>query len=162
MRTYDLSPLMRSTIGFDRISRLFEAATRLEDEAPSYPPYNIEKSGEDTYRITMAVAGFSPAELDVTVNQNTLVISGRQREDRKDATYLHRGIAARAFERRFDLADTVKVVDARLENGLLHVNLVREIPEAKKPRQIQIVADAPKAQTIEHAPEEKAEPSKAA
>ena len=153
MRTYDLSPLMRSTIGFDRINRLFEAAARLDEEAPAYPPYNIEKSGEDTYRITMAVAGFSAGELDVTVTENSLVISGCHRDERKDVTFLHRGIAARAFERRFDLADTVKVVDARLENGLLHVNLAREIPEAKKPRQIPIAAEeAPK--TIAHAPED--------
>src|SRR5512139_3051690 len=116
MRNYDLSPLLRSTIGFDRINRLFEAAARLEDEAPSYPPYNIEKSGDDAYRITMAVAGFTPEELDVTVKENVLVISGKHRAERKEGSYLHRGIAARAFERRFELADTIKVVDANVEH----------------------------------------------
>ena len=139
MRTYDLSPLMRSTIGFDRIGRLLDMAARPTEEALAYPPYNIEKSGEDAYRITMAVAGFAPAELNVTLTEGSLVISGRHVEEPQGATFLHRGIAARAFERRFDLADTIKVVDSRLENGLLHVNLAREIPEAKKPRQITIV-----------------------
>ena len=139
MRTYDLSPLMRSTIGFDRIGRLLDMAARPTEEALAYPPYNIEKSGEDAYRITMAVAGFAPAELTVTLSEGSLIISGRHGDEPQGQTFLHRGIAARAFERRFDLADTIKVVDSRLENGLLHVNLVREIPEAKKPRQIAIV-----------------------
>lgn len=139
MRTYDLSPLMRSTIGFDRIGRLLDMAARPTEEALAYPPYNIEKSGDDAYRITMAVAGFAPAELTVTLSEGSLVISGRHGDEPQGTTFLHRGIAARAFERRFDLADTIRVVDSRLENGLLHVNLVREIPEAKKPRQIPIV-----------------------
>ena len=148
MRTYDLSPLMRSTIGFDRIGRLLDMAARPTEEALAYPPYNIEKSGDDAYRITMAVAGFAPAELTVTLSEGSLVISGRHAEEAPGATFLHRGIAARAFERRFDLADTIKVVDSRLENGLLHVNLVREIPEAKKPRQIQIVTTPASGLTI--------------
>ena len=148
MRTYDLSPLMRSTIGFDRIGRLLDMSTRPNEEALAYPPYNIEKSGEDAYRITMAVAGFAPAELTVTLSEGSLVISGRHAEEPQGATFLHRAIAARAFERRFDLADTIRVVDSRLENGLLHVNLVREIPEAKKPRQIPIVTAATTGLTI--------------
>ncbi|MCF4165274.1 Hsp20 family protein [Zavarzinia compransoris] len=139
---FDFSPLMRSTIGFDRVSRLLDAAARVDEAATSYPPYNIEKAGEDKYRITMAVAGFAPDQLDVTVNENVLVIAGKGREDKAEVQYLHRGIAARAFERRFELADTIKVVNASFENGLLHVDLVREVPEAKKPRQIAIETGA--------------------
>ncbi len=146
---FDLSPLMRSTIGFDRAFRLLDAATRADEGALSYPPYNIEKSGENTYRISMAVAGFAPEQLDVTVKENVLVIVGKGRDDAAGTHYLHRGIAARAFERRFELADTIKVVGARFENGLLHVDLVREVPEAKKPRQIAIEAAEPAAQ-LEH------------
>lgn len=135
---FDFSPLMRSTIGFDRVSRLLDSAARMDEAANSYPPYNIEKSGEDQYRITMAVAGFAPEALDVTVTENMLVITGKAREDKAGVEYLHRGIAARAFERRFELADTIKVVNASFENGLLHIELAREVPEAKKPRQIAI------------------------
>ena len=139
MRTaFDFSPLMRSTIGFDRVSRLLDAAARVDEANASYPPYNIEKSGDDKYRITMAVAGFAPDQLDVQVKENVLLITGKAREEQADVQYLHRGIAARAFERRFELADTIKVVKAAFENGLLHVELVREVPEAKKPRQIAI------------------------
>ena len=135
---FDFSPLMRSTIGFDRVSRLLDSAARMDEAANSYPPYNIEKAGEDRYRISMAVAGFAPDTLTVTVNENMLVIAGKAREDKAGVEYLHRGIAARAFERRFELADTIKVVNASFENGLLHIELVREVPEAKKPRQIAI------------------------
>ncbi|WP_439815300.1 Hsp20 family protein [Zavarzinia sp. CC-PAN008] len=150
MRTFDFSPLLRSTIGFDRVNRLLDAATRLDEQGVSYPPYNIEKSGENDYRITMAVAGFAPQDLDISVKENVLVISGKGREEREGSTYLHRGIAARGFERRFELADTIKVVGANIEHGLLHVSLVREIPEAKKPRQITIES-GPAPRVIEHA-----------
>lgn len=142
MRAFDLSPLLRSSIGFDRVNQLFELANRMDDAATSYPPYNIEKRGEDAYRITMAVAGFSQDELDVTVKENSLIVTGKAAEqptvEGEQVSYLHRGIARRAFERRFELADTVKVVGADLKDGLLHIALKREIPEAKKPRQIQI------------------------
>ena len=138
MRTYDLNPLLRSTIGFDRFGRLFEQLARLDDSAPSYPPYNIEKSGEDDYRITMAVAGFAQADIDLTVKENTLVIKAGSIAEKDGASYLHRGIAGRGFERRFELADTIKVVGANAENGLLHIDLVREVPEHKRPRKIEI------------------------
>jgi molecular chaperone IbpA len=142
MRAFDISPLLRSSIGFDQVNRLFDLANRLDDNAVSYPPYNIEKRGEDAYRITMAVAGFKPGELDITVKENSLLVTGKAAEqpaaEGEAVTYLHRGIARRAFERRFELADTVKVVGAELNDGLLHIALKREVPEAKKPRQIEI------------------------
>ncbi len=143
MRAFDLSPLLRSSVGFDHVNRLFELANRVDETATSYPPYNIEKRGEDAYRITMAVAGFDQSELDITVKENSLIVTGKAVEqtatqDGEQVSYLHRGIARRAFERRFELADTVKVVGAELKDGLLHIALKREIPEAKKPRQIQI------------------------
>ncbi len=136
MRTnMDLSPLYRSAIGFDRMARLLDSA--VADSKPSYPPYNVELVEENRYRITMAVAGFSEADLDITSEQNTLTISGKQGgEDERQ--YLYQGIAERNFERRFQLDEHVKVVDASLENGLLHVELAREIPEAMKPRKISI------------------------
>lgn len=143
MRTFDLTPLLRASVGFDRFDRLFESVSRLDDAELNYPPYNIAKLGEDAYRITMAVAGFAPDDLDVTVTEGTLVVSGRQQGERDDVKYLHRGIAGRAFERRFELADTIKVAGARLENGLLHVDLAREVPEHKKPRKILIAAGEP-------------------
>jgi molecular chaperone IbpA len=142
MRNFDFSPLYRSAIGFDRLASMLDAAHRTDQ--PSYPPYNIESTGEDHYRITMAVAGFDQSELSIEQEQNNLRISGSQTEaDESERNYLYRGIAARNFERRFQLADHVKVSGARLENGLLHVDLVREIPEAMKPRSIDIdVADS--------------------
>ena len=146
MRNIDLSPLMRATVGFDRMMNLLDTASRVDDGAPSYPPYNIEKTGEDTYRITMAVAGFGETDIDVTVQENSLVVkSVKAKGDDQDVEtespkYLHRGIAMRAFERRFELADTIKVTGAELKNGLLSIELVREVPEAKKPRQIKIDA----------------------
>jgi len=149
MRTYDLSPLMRSTIGFDRLDRLFEQAFQHAESASSYPPYNIEKLGEDAYRITMAVAGFGEGDLDITAQENTLIITGKSLADDKKTTFLHKGIARRGFERKFDLADHIKVTGANLENGLLHVDLVREIPEAKRPRRIDIASDAPAAKVID-------------
>jgi molecular chaperone IbpA len=130
MRTIDFSPLFRSTVGFDRMQRLFDSALRLEDQAVSYPPYNIESRGEDAYRITMAVAGFAEDDLDLTVKENRLVVSGKAKEPQEGSVLLHRGIAGRSFERWFDLADNIKVAGADLNNGLL--------PEAQKPRTIAI------------------------
>ena len=132
----DFSPLYRSAIGFDRLAQLFDEAQRAADTA--YPPYNIELVSEDKYRIAMAVAGFQRSELDIEVERDTLKITGRKQKDDAKRTYLHRGIAARDFEHRFQLADHVKVVGARLENGLLDIELVREIPEAMKPRKVAI------------------------
>lgn len=143
MRAFDLSPLFRSTVGFDHLSRMLDAAQRLDDTAFSYPPYNIEKLGEDDYRITMAVAGFAETDLDLTVQDHTLVISGKAHRDDEQKTYLHRGIAGRSFERRFELADFIRVEGASLANGLLHVDLKREVPERMKPRTIKIEAAAP-------------------
>lgn len=143
MNTFDLSPLFRSTIGFDRLMRLADAATRVDTTALSYPPYNIEKTGDDAYRLTMAVAGFAADDLELTVHENALIVKGKGRGDDETGQYLHRGIARRAFERRFSLADHIKVVGASLDNGLLHVELVREVPEALKPRTIAITAAAP-------------------
>jgi molecular chaperone IbpA len=138
MRSYDLTPLFRSSVGFDRLSRLMDSALRADESALSYPPYNIERTGEDTYRISMAVAGFSDAELTLTAQENSLVITGKPNKEEKERNFLYRGIAGRAFERRFDLADHIRVAGANLVNGLLHVDLVREIPEAMKPRTIAI------------------------
>jgi molecular chaperone IbpA len=137
MRTYDLSPLYRTAIGFDRLAQLFDDATRA-DAQPSYPPYNVELVAEDKYRITMAVAGFDRSEISIETENDTLKIVGRKAKDETKRTFLHRGIAARDFEQRFQLADHVKVVGARLDNGLLNIELVREIPEALKPRKIEI------------------------
>ena len=138
MDRFDFSPLFRSTIGFDRLARLVDAATHVDSSALSYPPYNIEKTGEDSYRLTMAVAGFGRDEIDVTVHENTLIVTGKAQKEDENGRYLHRGIARRAFERRFSLADHIKVTGASLDNGLLHVDLVREVPEAMKPRTIAI------------------------
>lgn len=145
MRTFDFSPLLRSTVGFDYLARLVDDAMAAAEAADNFPPYNIEKSGEETYRITLAVAGFAPDDLEVVAQEDTLVVRGRMKEEEKARTYLHHGIAGRAFERRFRLAEHIRVAGARLENGLLHVDLVREVPEALKPRTIAIqVADQPK------------------
>jgi len=138
MDSFDFSPLFRSTIGFDRLMRLADAATRVEGGANAYPPYNIETTGENAYRLTMAVAGFAADDLDITVKENALLISGKSKKDEESREYLYRGIARRAFERRFQLADHIKVAGSSLDNGLLHVDLVREIPEAMKPRKIEI------------------------
>lgn len=136
MNTLDLSPLFRSTVGFDRVSRLLESA--VNDGPATYPPYNIEKLSEDDYRIVMAVAGFSDDELNITVENNKLVVEGNAEEQGDEVSYLHRGIATRAFTRRFELADHIQVAAGRLENGLLIIELKREIPEAFKPRTIPI------------------------
>jgi molecular chaperone IbpA len=138
MRNLDFAPLSRSTIGFDRMMQLFEDATRLvEDGESSYPPYNIEKVGDDSYRITMAVAGFGESDLSITQQANSLMVAGRKQGD-ENTQYLHHGLAARAFNRRFDLADFIKVTGASLVNGLLSVDLVREVPEEMKPRSITV------------------------
>ncbi|MCX7313815.1 MAG: Hsp20 family protein [Alphaproteobacteria bacterium] len=135
MRTFDLAPLYRSTVGFDRLFSMLDGF----DAAPGYPPYNIERTGENDYRISVAVAGFAESELSIESKENTLTIKGeKQVQQDNNGEVLYQGIAARAFERQFQLADYVQVKGANLENGLLHVELVREIPEAKKPRQIAI------------------------
>jgi molecular chaperone IbpA len=138
MRTFDLTPLYRSTVGFDRLFSLLDQG--IEGAAPGYPPYNIERTGDNEYRVTVAVAGFSEAELSIVAKENTLTIRGEKnaKEEENRGNVLYQGIAARAFERVFQLADFVQVKGAKLENGLLHVDLVREIPEAKKPRTIPI------------------------
>jgi molecular chaperone IbpA len=138
MRTYDFSPLYRATVGFDRIADLMDRVLSADVAQPTYPPYNIEKLDENTYRISVAVAGFSGDELSVEVKDGALVIAARKAEEDPARTYLHRGIATRAFERRFALADHVKVTGATHVDGMLHVDLVREVPEALKPRRIEI------------------------
>ena len=142
MRTFDFSPLYRSAVGFDRMTSLLDAAQK-SATADSFPPYNIEKTGEDAYRITLAVAGFGAQDLNMEVRDGQLVIVGKGDSEGSDAEYLHRGIARRAFERRFQLADHVEVKGADLKDGLLVVDLVREIPEAMKPRRIEIGGGAP-------------------
>jgi molecular chaperone IbpA len=142
MRTFDFSPLYRSAVGFDRMTSLLDAAQK-SAAADSYPPYNIEKTGEDAYRITLAVAGFGAADLDMEVRDSQLVVVGKGDSESDDTQYLHRGIARRAFERRFQLADHVEVRGAELRDGMLVVDLVREIPEAMKPRRIEIGTVAP-------------------
>jgi molecular chaperone IbpA len=138
MRHFDFSPLYRSTVGFDRIASILDQVMTADPSQNTYPPYNIEKTGDDAYRITIAVAGFAEDELSIESREGALVISGRKAEAEEGRAYLHRGIATRAFERRFQLADHVKAVAATTENGLLHVDLVREVPEALKPRRIEI------------------------
>ena len=141
MRTdFDLTPYRRSTVGFDRLFDMLESRMRAE-AADGYPPFDLEKVGDDSYRITLAVAGFSPDEIEIVAHQNQLIVTGRKAEDREGGAYLHRGIAARPFERRFELADFVEVRSAAFENGLLVISLQREVPEAMKPRKIEISAD---------------------
>ena len=147
--TFDLSPLFRSAIGIDRTSRLLDAALeQTSANSSSYPPYNIEKLGDDEYRIALAVAGFSEDDLDLTTAENTLSVKGAAHSNGEDKTYLYRGIAGRAFERKFQLADHIKVTGARLENGVLEVDLVREVPESQKPRTIAIGGRAKKAKRL--------------
>ena len=140
MRSYDLSPLYRSTVGFDRMFNLLDSMVGSDGSVPTYPPYNIERTGENAYRVTMAVAGFGEADLSIETKENMLTVKGEKKaeEGEKETEFLYRGIASRAFERRFQLADHVEVKGATLENGLLHVDLVRNIPEAMKPRTIAI------------------------
>ena len=143
MSNFDFSPLFRSTVGFDRLSRALDSAFQSEARPQGYPPYNIEKTDENGYRITMAVAGFGEGDIEVTQSENTLVVQGKVDKEDEQGRVLYRGIAARAFERRFQLADYIEVKDANLVNGLLHISLVREVPEALKPRTIKIGSTAP-------------------
>ncbi|WP_417428426.1 Hsp20 family protein [Kiloniella sp.] len=139
MHHRDLTPLLRATVGFDRMMNMLDASTRPDTATSSYPPYNIEKIAEHDYRITMAIAGFAQDELEITIKENSLHVSGKKERDKnEEVTYLHRGIANRSFEKSFDLADHIKVTGANLENGLLVIELAREIPESKKPRTIPI------------------------
>ena len=138
MQTFDLTPLYRATVGYDRIADLMGRVLSADVAQPTYPPYNIEKTAEDAYRISIAVAGFSPDELSVEVKDGGLLVSAKRTADDSQKTYLHRGIATRAFERRFALADHVRVTGAAHENGMLHIDLVRETPEALKPRRVEI------------------------
>lgn len=144
MRTYDFAPLYRSSVGFDQIASMMDRALRADSTTQSYPPYNIEKLDDDSYRISIAVAGFTEGDLSVEVREKSLIVSARKADEDTDKTYLHRGIATRAFERRFHLADHVQVTGAAHADGMLHIDLERQVPEALKPRQIQI-ARAPKA-----------------
>lgn len=141
MRRFDPTPLYRASVGFDRMADLLDRVMSSDLQAPSYPPYNIERIDENAYRISIAVAGFSADDLAVEVKENALLITGRSTDDEAGRTFLHRGIATRAFERRFHLADHVRVTGATHRDGMLHVELVREIPEALKPRQVPIARD---------------------
>jgi len=138
MRHHDFAPLYRSTVGFDRLFQLLDNVGGIETEAPAYPPYNIERRGENEYRITMAVAGFGKDEMNVEVKETTLTVRGEKQAEAKETEYLHRGIAQRSFERRFQLADHVTITGADLADGLLHIDLVRELPERMKPRTVPI------------------------
>ena len=149
MRGYDFAPFRRSTVGFDRLFDYLESASRAEQD--NYPPFDIEKLGDDVYRITLAVAGFKRDEIEIVAHQNMLTVTGRRSEQKgRDGSYLHMGIANRAFERRFELADFVRVTGADLADGLLTIELAREIPEAMKPRKIAIGGEAPA--TLEASP----------
>jgi len=143
MRTFDFAPLHRATVGFDQIADLMDRILTNDVGQPSYPPYNIEKTAADAYRISIAVAGFAESDLSVEVKEHQLVVSARKAEEDGERTYLHRGIATRAFERRFTLADHVRVTGASHENGMLHIDLKREVPEALKPRRIEITSVKP-------------------
>ena len=152
MRTsFDFAPYRRSTVGFDRLFNLLESGMREDD---GYPPFDIERQGEDSYRITLAVAGFRPDEIEVVAQQNQLTITGKRAEDKDQGQYLHRGIAARPFERRFQLADFVEVRSASFDNGMLRIDLQRVVPEAMKPRKIEIGGGAPHQSQIEAPKEE--------
>ena len=138
MRHFDLAPLYRATVGFDQVADLMDRLLTADVGQPAYPPYNIEKIGDDAWRVSIAVAGFSDKDLSVEVRENALIVSGRKTPEDKPRTYLHRGIATRAFERRFHLAEHVRVTGATHADGMLHIELAREVPEALKPRQIAI------------------------
>ncbi|MFC4272920.1 Hsp20 family protein [Sneathiella chungangensis] len=149
MRAYDFSPLLRTTVGFDRIEQLFRTLERASSEN-SYPPYNIVRKDADNYRITMAVAGFDEDQIEIVATQNSLKVSGKSEEEKDEVQYLHRGLASRSFAQNFELAETIKVVGATMENGLLHIDLVREIPEELKPRTIEISKPKGKGKLIEN------------
>lgn len=148
MRNFDLAPLYRATVGFDRIADMMDRALSADVAQPTYPPYNIEKTAENAYRISIAVAGFAADDLNVEVRDGALIVAARKSAEDAPKTYLHRGIATRAFERRFALADHVRVSGATHADGMLHIDLVREVPEALKPRRIEIAA-APGATAVE-------------
>ena len=153
MRTFDLSPLYRATVGFDQIADLMDRVLASDVSAPNYPPYNLEKLGEDAWRISVAVAGFTDDELSVELRENALVIAAKKAEDDASRRFLHRGIATRAFERRFHLADHVRVTGATHADGMLHIDLAREVPEALRPRRIEIArASARTPQIVEATP----------
>ncbi len=150
MRAFDMTPLLRTTVGFDRLARTMDSLA--SEQVPTYPPSNIEKLDDDAYAISMAVAGFSEDDLDITVQENTLTVTGKiaQSDETVERHFLHRGIAERAFERRFSLADHIKVAEAKLEHGLLHIALKREVPEEAKPRTVSITTTAkPKQKALE-------------
>ena len=144
MHSFDFSPLFRSTVGFDRMTQLMDSAMQGAQHPDGYPPYNIQKKGEENYRISLAVAGFGPNDIEVTAKENTLIICGKSNDANNDKKFLHRGIAGRTFERTFQLADHIVVTGAVLENGLLHVELERIVPEELKPRRISISTDRQK------------------
>ncbi|MDQ2067432.1 Hsp20 family protein [Xinfangfangia sp. CPCC 101601] len=148
MRSFDFAPLYRATVGFDRVADLMDRALSADVAQPTYPPYNIEKTADDAYRISIAVAGFTPEELSVEVKDGHLFVTARKAEGGAERSFLHRGIATRAFERRFALADHVKVTGASHEHGMLHIELAREIPEAARPRRIEIAQGTP---SVSHA-----------
>mgnify|MGYP003586617513 CR=1 FL=1 len=156
MRTFDFSPLYRATVGFDRVADMMDRVLAADVAQPTYPPYNIEKTDENAYRISVAVAGFGSDELSVELRDGALIVAGRKTEEAGETTYLHRGIATRAFERRFALADHMKVTGASHADGMLHIDLVREVPEALKPRRIEIAGpttvEAKRVETVEAAP----------
>lgn len=141
MTSFDFSPLFRATVGFDRLLNLVESSTQWAENGNGYPPYNIEKTGEDAYRVTLAVAGFEEDELSLEVRETVLLVEGRRKEQDAETAYLYRGIAGRSFKRQFQLAEHVNVIGAQLRNGLLTIELKREIPEAMKPRRIEIRTD---------------------
>ena len=156
MRTFDFSPLYRATVGFDRVADMMDRVLAADVAQPTYPPYNIEKTDENAYRISVAVAGFGSDELSVELREGALSVAGRKAEEAGETTFLHRGIATRAFERRFALADHMKVTGASHADGMLHIDLVREVPEALKPRRIEIAGpatvEAKRVETVEAKP----------
>ena len=149
MRNLDLAPLYRATVGFDRLADVMDRALTADLAAPTYPPYNIEKTGDDNYRISVAVAGFSSDDLSVELRDGAVIVSAKKATEDEDRTYLHRGIATRAFERKFTLADHVRIDGASHVDGMLHIDLVREFPEALKPRRIEIARSAPKVEKLD-------------
>lgn len=149
MRNFDLTPLYRASVGFDRLADVVDRAMTADLAAPTYPPYNIEKTGDDSYRISIAVAGFSADDLTVEMRDGAVVVSARKAEEDENRTYLHRGIATRAFERKFTLADHVRVEGASHSDGMLHIDLIREVPEALKPRRIEIAKTAPRVEKLD-------------
>ena len=149
MRNFDLTPLYRASVGFDRLADVMDRTLSADVSAPTYPPYNIEKTGEDAYRISIAVAGFAADDLSVEVRDGSVIVSARKADEDSGRTYLHRGIATRAFERKFTLADHVRVDGASHVDGMLHIDLVREVPEALKPRRIEIAKSTPKVEKLD-------------